>query len=215
VTAFLAQYDLWIYGLLGVMAVWGMGAVLWALRRLEATPFGLEKDLARRRLNAGVLLMTLCVLAGGGLFVLNRYGARNRPEVAATPLLPVRPTVIPSPTPIQSSGPIIVDSSGCANPDATLVRPEPNERIETVYEVVGTASITNFAFYKVEISGAATSGAWVTLDVGNQPVRDGVLASFDPRAYDPGEYAFRLVVTDNMGNAAPPCVIVVTLAPAS
>jgi hypothetical protein len=46
-------------------------------------------------------------------------------------------------------------------------------------------------------------------------VRDGVLASFDPRAYDPGEYAFRLVVTDNMGNAAPPCVIVVTLAPAS
>jgi hypothetical protein len=209
----IVQYERWVYGLLGLVALFYLRAVWAAYQRLEVTPFGLEKDAARRRLNASLAVLFAIAAFIAFIFTLDRYILPNLAAAQATPGPEQQPTAIPSPTPIQSAQPLVVDSSGCANPNATLVKPEPNERISNAYEVIGTADILNFAFYKIEISGLATSGAWVTLGVGNQPVRNDILARFDPNPYEPGEYAFRLVVTDNTGGALPPCVIVVTFAP--
>jgi hypothetical protein len=106
---------------------------------------------------------------------------------------------------------IVVDSSGCENPDATLTAPKAGDRIAGAFEVVGTANITNLAFYKIEISGVGTGGQWLSLDVGTEPKVNEVLGSFDASAREPGEYAFRLVVLDNAGHFPPPCVIPITL----
>jgi hypothetical protein len=105
----------------------------------------------------------------------------------------------------------VVDSSGCENPDATLTAPASGERIAAAFEVHGTANIANFAFYKFEISGIGTGGAWLSLGVGTDPVVDGKLGSFDASAREPGNYAFRLVVVDSAGNFPPPCIVTVTI----
>jgi hypothetical protein len=213
VLALLARWEAWIYGGLGVLASVCL-IVFWAAyRRYERTPFGLERDAARRLQNAALAGLFALGLAGVAVFGLNRYADRSGgPLIAGTPAPAAASTPLPTPTPITSAGPLTVDSSGCENPEVTLIRPAPNQRLSGVVEVEGTANIPNFAFYQVEISGVATNGAWVTLAVGNLPKVQAVLGSFDTSPYQPGDYAFRLVVTDNVGRAAPPCVIVVSFA---
>ena len=54
------------------------------------------------------------------------------------------PTVMPSPTPIRPEAtnvPLIIDSSGCLNPQTTLTDPGPNQQIAGSFEVRGTANI--------------------------------------------------------------------------
>lgn len=209
--ALLARYEAELYGLLGALALASLVFFWAAQRRLDQTPFGLEKDAARRRQNAALAAFVVIIAAGLAVFAFNRYAlpAAGPAGVAGTPAPDATP--LPSPTPIQSGGPLVVDSSGCQNPAVTLTQPASGEKISGAYEIRGTANIPNFAFYKVEMSGAATSGAWVTLAVGNVPQVNSPLGSFDTAPYQSGEYAFRLVVTDNVGRAAPPCVIVVSL----
>jgi hypothetical protein len=157
---------------------------------------------------AGFVFLLLLAL-GGSMFVFNRY-IRLSLEAAPPTLSPdLQPTVVPSPTPILSDAPIAVDSSGCRKDSVHITRPAPNEQFTGGYEVHGTANIPNFAFYRLDISSASTNGAWVTLKVENAPVVNGVLGNIDTTPYEPGEYAFRLMVMDRAGNAAPPCVIVV------
>ncbi len=215
--ALAARIEAWVYGGAAALALLSL-IVFWsALRRLERTPFGLEKDAARRRQNAALAGLIVAAGAAVGVFAANRYAAApaGAPS-SAGPAAAAEATAPPTSTPILGAGPVVVDSSGCQNPNVTLVKPTAGETLLGGYEVRGTANIPNFAFYKVEISGAATSGAWVTLVVGNVPQPGGVLGTFDTQPYQPGEYAFRLVVTDNVGQPAPACVIVVVFqAPAA
>lgn len=211
--ALITRYEIWIYTLLGVAALINLGLFWVAAQRVEVTPFGLEKAAARRRQNAALAGVFLMLALGAALFVSSRYLIPALSVPPATELPPeFQPTEVPTATPVQSSGPVVVDSSGCVKDTVMLTRPANGERIAGGYQIQGTANIENFAFYRVEISGAPTSGAWVTLSVGNEPKVNGGLGEFNTNTYPPGEYAFRLVVTDNLGNARPPCVIAVTFA---
>ncbi len=213
----LARYEMWIYAGVGVVA--GLGLILFWIRyqQTDRAQFGLERSHSQRRQNVALAVALLALGFGIGLFVTLRYGT----PTAGAPLLPpaeqtpATPTPFPTATPIQSTGPLVVDSSGCDNPSLTLTAPGRGERIASAaYEVRGTANTPNFAFYRIEISNAATSGAWVTLAVGRDPIVNGRLGSFSTEPYQPGEYAFRLSVVDNLGQISVPCVIVVTLGPA-
>jgi hypothetical protein len=132
----------------------------------------------------------------------------DRFQPTATALL--EPTATASP--VAASQNIVVDSSGCENPNATLTAPKKGQRIAGAYEVRGTANIPNLAFYKFEISGVGTNGEWLSLGVGTNPIVEGALGTFDATAREPGNYAFRLVVLDSSGNFPPPCVVTVTIA---
>lgn len=213
VVRLVAEHELRLYGLLGAAGLICLAFVLLAVRRLGRTPFGLEKTLARRSLNAALAGLLLCAALGASLYVSNRYVA---PAWFAEPTeLPpnLQPTAAPTPTPILSAGPITVDSSGCDSNRAALSQPESGERLTGEVEVLGTANVPNLAFYRIEISGVTTNGAWVTLNVGNEPKVNGRLGVFNVNSYQAGEYAFRLVVSDNLGKAYPPCAIAVTFAP--
>ncbi len=215
VLALLAEHERLVYGLLGLAALACLGLVWLALRRVEITPFGLEKNLARRRLNLALTGVLMCLALAAALYVLNRYitPALDR---TPTPLPPeLQPTARPTATPIQSAGPLRVDSSTCDRDTVNLSRPAPGERITGEFNVIGTANVPNLAFYKIEVSGAATSGAWVTLIVGNEPKVNGRLGVFNINTYQllAGEYAFRLVATDNLGMEYPPCAVLVVFAP--
>ncbi|MCS6909931.1 MAG: hypothetical protein NZM11_05105 [Anaerolineales bacterium] len=211
----LAEHELRLYGLLGAVALICLALALLAARRLGRTPFGLEQALARRSLNNALTGLLLSLALGASLHLANHYVA---PAWFAEPTeLPseLRPTVAPTPTLILSAGPLTVDSSGCDPERVMLTQPSGGARLTGEVEVLGTANVPNLAFYRVEISGVTTNGAWVTLDVGNEPKVNGRLGNFNVNSYPAGEYAFRLVVTDNLGRSYPACTIAVTFAPLS
>ncbi len=214
VVLLIAKYQVWIYALLGVGGLVYVYHVAQARRRIHRTLFGLEKEAALQKQNRALVMLILLLALAISVAVINRYIAPNVGLLLASPAPVTAATAAPSPSPIRPQaipGPLVVDSSGCQNPGATLVEPKPKTQIAGSFEVRGTADIDNFAFYTFEISGPNTNGAWVSLYVGNTPVVNGTLGTFDSSAYEAGEYAFRLVVKDSAGNFPLPCVVTVTL----
>jgi hypothetical protein len=205
---FIVRYQLQILAGLGALTLVYLILLSSARARLDRTPFGLEREAALRRQNRAVAVLGILVSLALLVYLSERLilPAIIGPPVTATP--PATPTITPSPV---AADHVVVDSSGCDNPNVTLTAPANHEVIAGSYEVQGTADIPNFAFYKIEISGAGTGSEWLSLDVGTEPVVEGALGSFDANARESGAYAFRLVVLDNAGNSPPPCVVAVTL----
>ena len=110
---------------------------------------------------------------------------------------------------------VVVDSAGCANLLATILTPATGESLTGVVEITGTADIANFAFYKYEYISLTAGAVWRAIQAGTQPRQDGVLGTWDTRLVIPGDYALRLVVTDTVGNAPQPCVILVRVLPSA
>lgn len=206
---FVVRYQNQILMGLGVIGLIFLFRLVTARSYLTTTPYGLEREVALRRQNAALAILSLLVIVALIVYLMQSV---IMPELVGPPAT-VTPTPQPTPTasPVATGGNIVVDSSGCDNPLATLTAPKTGDRIAGSFEVAGTANIPNMAFYKFEISGAGTGGEWLSLGVGPTPVVDGVLGRFDAGARETGEYAFRLVVVDNAGEGPPPCVVVVTL----
>ncbi len=209
----IGQYQQQIFIGLGFLALIYAGLLVRANARLARTPFGLEREDASKSRNRALAMLTLLVLLAVIIFLSNSIVIPTLIARQATATPPPNPTA--SPSPVSSAQDIVVDSTGCENPDATLTAPQSGERIAAAFEVHGTANIANFAFYKFEISGTGTGGAWLSLGVGTEPVLAGKLGSFDASAREPGNYAFRLVVVDSAGNFPAPCIVTVTIVQAS
>jgi hypothetical protein len=180
-----------------------------ARARLSRTPFGLEREAAYQQQNSAVAMLLVVSALIGALYVSTQVIIPN-----ADVFLPATttPAIPPTPTPIQGGRPVVVDSSGCENENVTLTKPANGDRMVGAFEVLGTANIPDFAFFKLEISGVGTQGAWASVEVGNEPITNSALGTFDSSLYPPGDYALRLVVIDAAGNAPPPCVVAITIA---
>jgi hypothetical protein len=133
------------------------------------------------------------------------------PTVApiATPLdrIPDKPS--PEPTSEGYGGAVV---AACASAGTQIISPSVGERLSGVVEVLGTANLPNFSFYKFEIQWP-NSEEWVTVESFDVPVAGGLLGYWDttPLKDQPGTYKFRLVVVDNTGNYPDPCVITVII----
>jgi hypothetical protein len=80
--------------------------------------------------------------------------------------------------------------------------------------VRGTANITDFQYYKVEVAPGANpqDHEWgVVGQLHYGPVEGGVLETFNSAAYAPGAYTLRLVVVDQTGNYPEPCRVTITV----
>jgi hypothetical protein len=90
--------------------------------------------------------------------------------------------------------------------DKLIIFPESGSEVSGVIEVVGTADIPNFGFYKFEIKRPDET-VWLTIQAGNTNVRSGKLGDWDTTRLTPGEYQLALVVVDNQAKASEPCVV--------
>jgi hypothetical protein len=154
------------------------------------------------------------------------------PALALTPVLPTAtigqlPTVAPIATPLArppdtptppptAEGGAPPEVAACTSAGTQIVSPGNGDQVSGIVEVLGTASLPDFAFYKFEIQWPG-SDEWITVQSFELPVAGGVLGHWDtiPLAQEPGTYKFRLVVVDKTGNYPEPCVIVVTVEPPS
>ena len=75
-------------------------------------------------------------------------------------------------------------------------------------QILGTANIPNFQYYKVEVGSGENPTSWSMFsDIHKSSIAGGLLDIWDPSAYPSGVYKLRLTVVDNTGNYPTPCEV--------
>ncbi|MGH2604982.1 MAG: hypothetical protein ACRDG5_00185 [Anaerolineales bacterium] len=222
---FLREIRGWVYALLGLAGLVYLRQAWRAFHEYRHAFFGLERERAGARLSRAGAMLALLVAGAGATFVLVEFfspavPASERPTPVSTVFLLATPATGTPPvegefvtaTPLPAAQ---IDSTGCLNPKATLTEPAPDAELRGEVVIRGTADIENFAFYRFEYISLVPGSTWRAIVAGTKPVVDidGELGSWGTRLVTPGEYAFRLVVTDTSGNAPMPCVIRVRILP--
>ncbi len=224
----LQAHQAWLYLFAALLG--GIYArVAWTrFRIVQTAQFGLERERASRGMARALVMLALVLGVGlltfiAATFLAPAVPASARPTALPTVSLLSTPGDRPAEgTPFVPSTPLpqaSLDGAGCQDAEATLTSPKDGDSLAGLVTVTGTARISNFAFYKYEYipisAGAPAPGAvWRAISAGIAPVVDGELGSWDTTLVTPGDYAFRLVVTDTAGNAPLPCVVTVRILPA-
>ncbi|MBN1666704.1 MAG: hypothetical protein JW862_06435 [Anaerolineales bacterium] len=223
---FFSENEVYIYLFVGLIAAWQLRKVFLAWNELRAAAFGLERESAQGRLNRAVSILVFAVILGLFEFALVTYVVPNNPESAPlfTPTLnllatPTAPMVDEAGTPLATTpepqtGPIDLTDleSNCQLDQVMILSPTSGETVQDIVEIIGTANIPNFGFYKYEATQAGEEN-WLTIQAGNSVVIEDRLGYWDTARLTPGDYLLRLIVTDNEGQPSPPCVIQVRVAP--
>ena len=104
--------------------------------------------------------------------------------------------------------------SGCIPDQIDIISPQNGTTIQDIVEIIGSADIPNFGFYKFEMA-AISDTSWLTIQAGDTITREGRLGFWDTTRLSPGDYGLRLVLTDNQGQSSLPCTIQVRVDPPS
>ncbi len=211
---FFVLYAPLVYLLLAVGLLLVIRRLLRSVKEGHVSVFGLEREMAQRRTNQAVAMLVILLLIGLGELVLSSFLA---PGLPAASML-TTPTVNLLSVPTNTLSPELVatlgaetsvatpGTSGCIPGQIMLTFPEAASEVRGQITLKGTADIPNFGFYKYEVAPLGSDN-WSTIQAGREVVVDGTLGLWDTTALTPGDYLLRLVVTDNQGQALPPCVV--------
>ena len=219
---FLVDYQLWIYAVLGVLALIYLIRVIQAWRERYATIFGLERDDAQRRLNSGLAIFILLILLIGAEFVLVTFVIPEWPLVMMTPspTSVIEEEEIPMITrPAEQGGLVILStpegasvpstvsklSSGCIPNQLEWLSPRSGDVIEGSYRLEATVNVKDMAFYNWAFASVDDQDSWQTLSAGNLPVIEGELGLWATSQVANGDYVLRLTVYDLNNQELPSC----------
>ena len=226
---FIEERQNWIYVILTLAGLIYLRSVFHSYKELRGAIFGLERERAMSRLIRSGAMLILVFAGLAATFVVATFAwpalsvsihqtpiptvsLLDTPEVAVDAMLEESRIATP-----QDS--LIVDSSGCQNPMATITDPQDGDSVSGLVVVLGVADILNFAFYKIEYKRLMPGEVWHPISAGTQPVCENgcpvkeELGTWNTTLVTPGEYAFRLVVMDAEGNAPLPCEIQLRVLP--
>jgi hypothetical protein len=229
---FFKEFEMWIYVILIIVGIIYIGQFLRAWNEMRQAAFGLEHESAQRRLNRSATGLLLMVMLAAVEFVVVSFIIPIVPDaspllltptldVLATPtttLLPTTPTAIGTPgsdDTLSASGTTAPLAAGTqtvsCNPETiNISSPAAGSGVSGVVEIQGTADVPNFGFYKFEFSSPGQPN-WQAILAWTSPKRNDSLGQWDTSRLQEGLYLLRLVVTDNQGQAQPPCVIQVSV----
>lgn len=214
---FLRTYEAAIYLIVGIAGIICLRKFLIALQEIKNSVFGLERDNGIKHLTQSVSLLVLLLILGFGEFIfITVIGVKLvGNQVLATPTLNLQSTETVSPALNSTSTPgadgsaptlVVASGNGCIPGKISWTSPTAGQELQGMVELTGTANTPDFGFYKYEYAQAG-SDTWITLQAGTAPVTEGKIGNWDTSQVTPGDYQLRLVVTDNSGQASPPCVI--------
>lgn len=219
VLRFFRDYEIWIYIVLGVFAIWQIRKFVIAWEEVRGAAFGMEREAAQVNLNQAATVLIMLLLMSVAQFVLVYIVAPSVPGAIPIPsptlnLLATATAVLPAETlaPNTSSTPTLaaagdlLTGTGCVPGAVEILAPKDGDTVSGVVQVMGTADIANFGFYKYEIARPGET-IWLSLNAGEAPVRDGLLGEWITETLPPGDYMLRLVVTDNDGQTLPACIV--------
>jgi hypothetical protein len=230
----IADYAVWLYLLLGLVAFLFLRGHLVARRERDNAIFALEREAASGRMAQATIgfLVTLVVI--GGVFYTSQTLVEEIPLPEVTPtatrliVLPPSPTpppLLPTPTPTDTprprptpppleamvtSTPEVAAGGGvpasCPNPGVRIAEPGTGATVSGVIQIIGSANIPDFWYYKFEFKGNGF-GDWTFIQRFETPINGGILGAWDTRSVPSGDYQLRLVVVDKTGNYPDPCAI--------
>ena len=223
---FLVDYQLWIYAILGVLALIYLVRLITAWRERYATIFGLEREDAQRRLNSALAVFILLILLIAAEFIIITFVIPEWPLVmmTATPEATAsEDEEMPMITPPSDSGLVIIStpqgavpnspisalSSGCIPGQLEWLDPVTGDVIEGSYILHATVNVQDMAFYNWSFSSAGEQENWQVLSGGNLPVIEGELGLWATSQVPNGDYVLRLTVFDLNNQELPSCDVFV------
>jgi hypothetical protein len=222
---FLKNSELWIYGILLLAGVLTLRRLIQSWQEMQTTVFGLEKENAQRRFTGSLTVLILIFMLGMAEFATASIVFPDFPraqsiatatiELLTTPTATVQAEFLSTDTP---AAPAVIElpiEEGCIEGQIEWISPTPGKEIKGEVELRGTVSVPNLGFYKYEYNQTGTD-TWVTIAAGDKPIIDQPLGGDGSGKWDtsqlvPGDYLLRLVVTDNVNNVFPACVIPVRI----
>ncbi len=207
---FLVENEPLVYILLGLAALFAGRGVRRAWYERQGAIFGLEREIATRRLMRSAAQLGLVGVFFVAEFVVASFvaPASDALSVLATPTANVlmEGTAPVDGQAVPAAAAALPDETGCTPGQIEITDPPNGAKIDGLVTLVGTADVPNFGFYKFEMTSLGAE-QWVTILAGREPVREGELGRWDTSTLLPGDYALRLVVTDATGQTLPPCTI--------
>ena len=219
---FFRTYEVWIYIILGVLALWQIRKFALGWEELRGAFFGMEREAAQARVNSAATMIVILIIMAVAEFTIVTFVAPTVPganplptttlDLLATPTTTLSaPTQNPNGTPGSTPTPgEVAAAQSCVAGQVNLTSPLNGDSIKGSITVNGTANIPNFGFYTLQIAHPGDT-IWLPIQVGQKVVVNDALGTWDTSTLTPGAYMLQLVVTDNVGKAATPCAIQVTV----
>jgi hypothetical protein len=213
----LARYEIYIYIILGVIAVFQFRWLVQSWHEWRNSTFGLEREIAQRHFTTPLTILILMAMLVVGEFLIVSFVVPSYPKVnvIATPTLDLVST--PAPTldvslTVTPTGEALIltvaapEGDGCQAGVVEWLTPKNGDTITETIELKGTVNVANLGFYKYEYSQQG-SDTWTTIAADNKPKVNGTIGFWNPSQLPAGDYRLRLVVADNQNKVLPACVI--------
>lgn len=216
----LTSYSTIIFILLGLGFFIYLVKFIKGLREWQGSVFGLERDLAQRKLvSASTGLSLLLILLIGEFLLITTIVPRMSivPDLSARSIDPlVSPTSTLSTALDQVataplSSPVVIQEnllSECIDDVLEISIPEEGTQVSGTVELIGSVNVDNFGSYKYEYSTTGTIN-WVTIAAGNQLKLNESLGFWYTSELPPGPYLIKLAPLNNLGEELTPCIITV------
>lgn len=213
----LGVYESLIYISLAILGLFVFRRMWFAWSEWRDAIYSLEREFALWRLVRVTVVGFLVLGLFFAEFYIATFIAPSLPafDLMTTPTLNLIVSPQVSPVVIDSSqaaltpvAPVPSGMSGCVADKIMITSPKPGDEVSGITDLVGTANIPDFGFYKYEIAPVGTDN-WATVAAARVPVIDSSLGKWNTLSLDNGDYFLRLVITDNVGNSLEPCVIAV------
>lgn len=219
---FLKNFEIPIYVILGLVAVWMLRKMASAWRELRSSLFGLERENAQRRFNGALTGFAFMLLFAITEFIMVSIVYPDFPntqvlptptlQLLATPTITLQPESGVTPTVSEVTPTVgIIDEGGCVAGQLEWTYPTAGETLQGEVTLRGTVNVPNLGFYQYEFSQPGST-IWTTIAAGNTPIIDNPMGGegsglWDTSTLTPGDYLLRLVVRDNANNLFPACTI--------
>jgi hypothetical protein len=210
---FLVQYEVLIYLILTIGAIFAARSLWKAWAEWHSAVFGLEKELSFQKVRISGAIFVLLIMIGLSQFCLVSFivpflpATTFRPTPTADLLLTPAASLSAADLTAQvgtSAAP--AGTVGCVPGQIMLSSPKPGGEVKGKIVLTGTVNVPSFGFYKYEYAPQG-SETWATIAAGDQVVTEGELGAWDTSQLVPGDYQLRLLVTDNLGQALPACIL--------
>lgn len=216
---FLATYEIGVYIIFGVLILINLKRLFDAWVALRKSSFGLEKEVAQKKLRSSLTLVVLFFAFGVSYFLLVTIAASQYPGIARV----ATPTMDPLAENVTEEAGVAMDSaqmtqtasaaSGCIPEQLEWIQPEANAEVSGSVELIGTVNVPNLGFYKYEYK-LQGDDIWTPISAGNRPIiEEAFTGRWNTEQLQPGNYLLRIVVSDNQNNLLEPCEIGVQVVP--
>ena len=223
VIKFLADFEVPIYLVLGIVAVVYLRRIMISLEEKRTAIFGLEREAAQRKVTAAASILILVGLLTVMEFVVATFlaGELSQGATYATPTIEVLTTpttTLPGPVPTDATPtPTIYPQaqiegikSECVNDILEIDSPIHDGEVSGVVEIIGSVNTPSLGSYRYDFSTMGDPN-WQTIAAGSGVHIDDNLGNWYTSDLASGAYMLRLVALDNEGNETSTCVIVVNV----